>query len=263
MKDDDVKNTESFSRNPTLQNTSGRAWRIRIVLFFACAFLGFLMISQYKSLIKTPEEKFVEGKTSDELALDYMSLYNKNIALADRNRALTENASKLEAASRNDKDLTSVLTEEDQDALRRAGLMEASGSGISVVIHPDKDVPITSNMLIQFINEVKAADASAISINNQRVVAMTEVRDTVLGFSVNGVTFYYDNPITIVALGNGVDMYGALQMIGGVLDKWTQDHIDVHVDIVDNLTVPALADWQADAMSLLPYADTLTPTTAP
>lgn len=228
--------------------------KIGIVMLFACALLGFLSISQYKSLNKTPEEKFVEGKTSDELAIDYLALYNKNVELKERSRTLSENARKLDAARNNDKDLETVLMEEQQTALRLAGLLGASGNGISVVITPDEEAPVTSNMLIQFVNEIKAADAHAISINDQRVVAMTEIRDTVIGFSVNGVSFSYDNPITIIALGDGVDMYSALQMIGGVLDKWTQSHIDVHVDIVDNLSVPAIAAWQEEAMNLLPFA---------
>jgi uncharacterized protein YlxW (UPF0749 family) len=233
-------------------------------MLFVCALLGFLSISQYKSLEKTPEEIFVEGKTSDELAIDYLALYNKNIELADRNRILSENVRKLDAARNNDTDLETILTEEKQATLRLAGLLGVSGSGISVVISPDEEAAITSNMLIQFVNEIKAADARAISINGQRVVAMTEIRDTVLGFSVNRVSFSYSNPITIIALGDGIDMYSALQMIGGVLDKWTQSHIDVQVDIVDNLTVSAIAAWQEEEMNLLPYADDeIATTTAP
>jgi len=122
------------------------------------------------------------------------------------------------------------------------------------VITPDEEVPITSNMLIQFVNEVKAADAMAISINGQRVVPMTEIRDTVSGFSVNGEAFSYSSPITILARGKGVDMYGALQMVGGVLDKWAQSHIDVHVDIIDYLTVPALGLKQQETMDLSPFS---------
>jgi len=227
---------------------------IRFVLCCACVLLGFLAVSQYKSLQKTPEEKFIEGKTTDDLSNDYITLYNKNIALHERNSQLSNNVSILEAARNGDAGLQSVLQDEAAAAKRQAGLLEVSGNGISVVITPDEEVPITSNMLIQFVNEVKAADAMAISINGQRVVPMTEIRDTVSGFSVNGEQFSYSSPITILARGKGVDMYGALQMVGGVLDKWAQSHIDVHVDIVDNLTVPALGLKQQQAMDLSPFS---------
>jgi len=240
--------------------TAGSYLLIRFVLCFACALLGFLAVSQYKSLQKTPEEKFIEGKTTDELSNDYITLFNKNKALIERNAQLTKSASNLDAARNGDAELQTILLSEEAAARRQAGLLEVSGSGISVVITPDGKVPITSNMLIQFVNEIKAADAMAISINDQRVVPMTEIRDTVSGFSVNGEPFSYANPITILARGNGVDLYSALQMVGGVLDKWAQSHIDVHVDIVDNLTVPALGEKQQEKMSLASFSiDKTTP----
>jgi len=225
--------------------------------------LGFLAMSQYKSLQKTPEEKFIDGKTSSELSNDYITLYNKYAALLARNEQLTLNVSSLEAAKNGDTELQTILKGEAEEAGREAGTLPVTGNGISVVITPDEEVPITSNMLIQFVNEIKAADALAISVNDQRVVPMTEMRDTVSGFSVNGEQFSYANPITIIAVGNGVDIYSALQMVGGVLDKWEQSHIDVHVDIEDNLTVPALAEKQLEKMDLssfsIPQA-TLSPT---
>ena len=226
----------------------------RVVACFTCALLGFLVISQYNSLKESPEEKFIEGKTIQELSVEYITLYNKNEALLERSDQLSNSVSELASAKNNDADLKAILLNEAENAGRQAGLLDASGGGISVVITPDEAVPITSNMLIQFINEIKAADALAISVNGERVVAMTEIRDTVSGFSVNGEQFSYNSPITILALGSGVDMYGALQMVGGVLDKWEQSHIDVHVDIADNLTVPALGEKQQEEMDLSAFS---------
>jgi len=232
-----------------------RNYRItRVVACLTCVLLGFLVISQYSSLRKTPEEQFIEGKTTEELSVEYITLYNKNIALLERGDQLANSVSELAAARNNDAELKAILLSEAEAAGKQAGLLDASGPGISVVITPDEAVPITSNMLIQFVNEIKAADALAISVNGERVVAMTEIRDTVSGFSVNGEQFSYDSRITILALGNGVDMYGALQMVGGVLDKWEQSHIDVHVDIVDNLTIPALGEKQQVEMDLSAFS---------
>jgi uncharacterized protein YlxW (UPF0749 family) len=249
-----VINGTAFRIFRSKTRTNGSYLLIRFVLCVACALLGFLAVSQYKSLQKTPEEKFIEGKTTDELSNDYITLYNKNIALVERNGQLTKNASDLDAARNGDAELRTILLDEAAAARRQAGLLEVTGNGISVVITPDEKVPITSNMLIQFVNEIKAADALAISINDQRVVPVTEIRDTVSGFSVNGEQFSYASPITILARGNGVDMYSALQMVGGVLDKWAQSHIDVHVDIVENLTVPALGEKQQEEMSLASFS---------
>lgn len=227
---------------------------VRLLLCFSCLLLGFLAVSQYKSLQKTPEEKFIEGKTTDELSGDYITLFEKNEALQERYAKLTAEIADLEATRNGDTRLKDILQSERDAALRQAGLAPVTGGGISVVVTPSEDARITSNMLIQFVNEIKAADALAISINDQRVVPMTEIRDTVSGYSVNGKAFSYEDPITILALGKGVDMYGALQMVGGILDKWEQSRIDVHVDIVENLTIPALGEEQKAAMDLAAYS---------
>ena len=231
-----------------------RGLAVRLLLCLSCLLLGFLAVSQYKSLQKTPEEKFVEGKTTDELSGDYITLFEKNEALQERYMTLTAEIADLEATRNGDTRLKDILENNTDAALRQAGLSPVTGGGISVVVTPTADVPITSNMLIQFVNEIKAADALAISINDQRVVPMTEIRDTVSGFSVNGEAFSYEDPITILALGKGVDMYGALQMVGGILDKWEESRIDVHVDIVENLTIPALGEEQRADMDLSAYS---------
>ncbi len=225
-----------------------------LLLCISCLLLGFLAVSQYKSLQKTPEEKFVEGKTTDELSGDYITLFEKNEALQERYLKLTAEIADLEATRNGDTRLKDILQSEKDAALRQAGLAPVTGGGISVVVTPSEDARITSNMLIQFVNEIKAADALAISINDQRVVPMTEIRDTVSGYSVNGIAFSYEDPITILALGKGVDMYGALQMVGGILDKWEQSRIDVHVDIVENLTIPALGEEQRAGMDVSAYS---------
>lgn len=236
------------------EGNRSRGLAVRLLLCLTCVLLGFLAVSQYKSLQKTPEEKFIEGKTTDELSGDYITLFEKNEALQERYLKLTGEISDLETTKNGDTRLKDILQGETDAALRQAGLAPVTGGGISVVVTPSSDAPITSNMLIQFVNEIKAADALAISINDQRVVPMTEIRDTVSGYSVNGKAFTYEDPITILALGKGVDMYGALQMVGGILDKWEQSRIDVHVDIVENLTIPALSEEKRAGMDLSAYS---------
>lgn len=220
----------------------------RVLPGIACAMLGFLIASQWLSLRFSAEEKFVMNKTYSELTEDYLTLQAKNQMLTERNFALTNTYGELEEIGQDTVKLEKILQEEALQAQRFAGLVSIEGCGIILVIAPDDAYPISSNMLIQMANELKAADASAISVNGQRLVSMSEIRDTVSGFSVNRVSFSYSEPITVAATGNGVDMYGALSMVGGLLDKWSESHIDVKADIVDNLTIPAIAKWQETYM---------------
>lgn len=221
----------------------------KVIFFIVCTVLGMLVVSQWMSLRQTPEEKLVEGKTISDLKEDYVNLEAKNRILLERSRELTSAFEELEEIGTDDKELERLLRQEASDARKLAGLETVTGGGIIITIEPDVAYPISSNMLIQMVNELKAADATAITVNGQRLVAMSEIRDTVSGFSVNRVSFSYSNPIVIEAVGKGVDLFNALAMVGGILDKWDESHIDVKVDIADNLIMPPLADWQMEYMN--------------
>ena len=137
---------------------------------------------------------------------------------------------------------------------RDAGFLSVYGEGIVITIDADRSVPVNSNMIIQLLNEIKASDAQAISINGQRCVAMTEVRDTVNGYTVNGTSFTYADDVIIMATGNSVNMYNALQMVGGVLDKWTEKGVDFHIEISESIAINAIDEETASRMDLSAYA---------
>ena len=77
---------------------------------------------------------------------------------------------------------------------------------------------------------------------------MSEIRDTVEGFSVNRTTFVASEPVVITVVGDGQNLSLALSTPGGVLERWRQRDIDVSADIVENLIVAGIAQWQFDYM---------------
>ena len=236
----------------TPENRSRRT--IHLLLCVSCLLLGFLAMSQYLSLIKTKEEAFVEGKSYDELAADYIVLLAKNESLQTRNSDLADELSRMKGAQNDDEDAALVLTDEMRASKRDAGFLSVYGEGIVITIDADRSVPVNSNMIIQLLNEIKASDAQAISINGQRCVAMTEVRDTVNGYTVNGTSFTYADDVIIMATGNSVNMYNALQMVGGVLDKWTEKGVDFHIEISESIAINAIDEETASRMDLSAYA---------
>ena len=239
---------------PEAKTTDNRSRRtIRILLCVSCLLLGFLAMSQYLSLIKTKEEIFVEGKTYDELAADYIVLLAKNESLQTRNSDLADELSRMKGAQNDDEDSSLILTDEMRASQREAGFLSVYGEGLVITIDADSAVTVNSNMIIQLLNEIKASDAQAIAINGQRCVAMTEVRDTVSGFTVNGASFSYADDVIIMATGNSVNMYNALQMVGGVLDKWTEKGVDFHIEISESIAINAIDEETASRMDLSAY----------
>ena len=159
----------------TPENRSRRT--IHLLLCVSCLLLGFLAMSQYLSLIKTKEEAFVEGKSYDELAADYIVLLAKNESLQTRNSDLADELSRMKGAQNDDEDAALVLTDEMRASKRDAGFLSVYGEGIVITIDADRSVPVNSNMIIQLLNEIKASDAQAISINGQRCVQKQAIRN--------------------------------------------------------------------------------------
>ena len=221
----------------------------RILLSVVCLILGVVGMMQYQSLRKSPEESFIEGKTISQLAADSILLYRRQEDLKARQGDLQSRLQDLEVAKSNDA-LLMVLTKQDVDAARvKAGFTVVQGEGLSLLIPANSAV--SENMLTQLVNELKASDSHAIAINGERVAATTEIRKTDSGFSVNGIILDAKSPITILACGPRMEMYSSLRMIGGVLDRWEQQHVDVRVEIETDLVIPALRKELQDAKN--PY----------
>lgn len=129
-----------------------------------------------------------------------------------------------------------------------AGTSDVEGSGIEVVLD-DSNIAKKANEnpnlyiihdedLLRVLNELRAAGAEAISLNDQRIVAMSEVRCAGPTVSVNNVRSA--PPYVIKAIGAPKTLASALRLRGGVVETFEFWGIQVKIKTVDNLRIPAL-----------------------
>jgi uncharacterized protein YlxW (UPF0749 family) len=152
---------------------------------------------------------------------------------------------------RNDLDnatpLTPALRDELEIAKVEAGVSELSGPGIEVTLNDSTALRPGSNPnfsllhdddVLAVLNELKAAGAEAISINDQRLLATTEVRcagPTILLNKTKRLT----PPYVIQAIGNPEIMESSLKMPGGVVQTLQIFGIHVSIKRVTQIVVPA------------------------
>lgn len=137
-----------------------------------------------------------------------------------------------------------------------SGLTEAQGPGVLVTLSDSysankdderptgqvNEVPpddlIHDQDVLRVVNELYAAGAEAVSINNLRLVSTSSVRcvgNTVL---IDGVRVA--PPIKIRAIGDSETLSGALGMPGGIIDELKQVNPRmVTIEAVKNMTLPA------------------------
>ena len=129
-----------------------------------------------------------------------------------------------------------------------AGSTEVKGAGIEVVLD-DSNIAKTPNQnpnlyiihdedLLRVLNELRAAGAEALSVNDQRIVATSEIRCAGPTVSVNNVRSA--PPYVIKAIGSPKTMISALKLRGGVVETFEFWGIQVKIKTVDDLKIPAL-----------------------
>jgi len=153
-----------------------------------------------------------------------------------------------------------LLSADLQKANLLAGLVAVTGPGVVVTLKDSKNAPprpndMTPDAYVEFVkpylihdadlqvvvNELRAAGAEAIAINDQRVVATTAIRCVGPVVLVNN-TQTNGSPVKIKAVGDPDTLLSALAISGGVQAQYgLTDPSMFSIDKAKTLTLPAYA----------------------
>ena len=156
-----------------------------------------------------------------------------------------------------------LLSTDLQKANLMAGLVAVTGPGVIVTLHDSKKAPpkpndmaaedyiaMTRNYIIHsediqaVINELRAAGAEAIAVNDQRVVATTAIRCVGPVVQVNSIPTN-GSPVKIKAIGDPDMLVSAMTMASGVQDQYkVTDPTMFSIDKNTGMTLPAFAGAQ-------------------
>ncbi len=82
------------------------------------------------------------------------------------------------------------------------------------------------NDLLKLVNELNAAGAEAIAINDERIIATTEIRSAGNFIVIN--TNRYNTPFEIKAIGSPETLEASLKLLGGVTDELSA-YLDIRI----------------------------------
>lgn len=205
----------------------------KLVIAFVFMVLGFMLSVQYKT---TEQQRSIRMDRVEDLS------ERLKLAETENQRLLAE----IENLRQHGVDNPEDPGQECLELL--AGTTEVEGQGIEVVLD-DSNIPKKANDnpnlyiihdedLLRVLNELRAAGAEAISLNDQRIVGMSEVRCAGPTVSVNNVRSA--PPYVIKAIGAPKTLTSALRLRGGVVETFEFWGIQVKIKTVENLRVPAL-----------------------
>ncbi|NSW91805.1 MAG: DUF881 domain-containing protein [Firmicutes bacterium] len=212
----------------------GRNFAITII----CLILGMMVAWQYKSINYNESIASYENRRIETLKEDLIKLQKSNTELRTKLQKLQEEVRLYETAQAGSDEAYKNLLKE-LDAVRIfAGMTDVKGKGVIITLEDSFFTVIDSDILL-VVNELRAAGAQAISVNDERIVAMTEIRDALPYIMVNGTQI--TSPITIKAIGNPEQLEHSLKMINGVIEK-LQEYLKVTIKKSDEVFIPKIRD---------------------
>lgn len=224
-----------------------------IAITAICLILGLMVAWQYRSINYDESIASYENLRVETLKEDLIRLQKSNAELRSQLAKLQEEVRLYETAHAGSDEAYRNLLRELDTVRVFAGMTDVKGKGVIVTLEDDFFTVIGRDIQL-VVNELRAAGAQAISINEERVVAMTEIRDVSPYIMINGrqVT----SPIVIKAIGNPEQLEHSLKMIGGVVEVLEFEQIKVTVKKSDEIIIPKILEDSAVLKT-----DLLTPTT--
>lgn len=201
----------------------------KIALVLVCVILGILIVLQYRATKKIREN--ISIQRVEDLTQRLMEIKQERDELKKIISKTNRNGGNF------------ALLQELEENKLMAGTIGVTGQGIIINIDDSRNIPKESESaniyvihdedILKIVNELKAAGAEAITINEQRMTARTEIRCAGPTISINNTRF--GAPFEIKAIGNQKILENSLLMKGGIAEMLKIWGIKIKIIPKDNI----------------------------
>lgn len=199
-----------------------------------CVILGIMLAVQFRTTQDIRSS--LQYQRAEDLTQRLMQVEKERSALENQVRDLRQMSGNDAAL----KDLENIKL--------GAGVISLQGAGLIITVDDSKPaVPpgsknpnlylIKDEDILKILNELRAAGAEAIAINNQRLIASTEVRTAGPFLSVNNMNLAA--PFEIKVIGDPATLENALKIRGGVIETLQFWGIQIAVKQSPSVEIPA------------------------
>lgn len=211
-----------------------------ISITIICVLLGTILAWQYQSVNTQKSLASLENKRADELKDDLIKLQNTNSELRKRLEQVEDENRKYESASLDESELTKKFQNDLKEARIFAGLTDVKGDGIVVTLEDNSIYLVQDEDVLSVLNELRASGAQALCVNDERIVALSEVREAGKYIMVNGKQMV--SPFVIKAISDPEVLDRSLRLIGGVAEKLENDyHLKVTIKQMNDIRIPKIS----------------------
>lgn len=209
-----------------------KKYKFQLPMAFVVMVLSFTICWQIKGVYNAASETGISSRV-DTLTAELKSEMDKNEGLSAENQALkTQIENYRQQLSAGEQNSDELLRADLGKAEMFAGLTDVEGSGIIVELKDASNVQsgvvdgfvmdknfgiVHDDQLLMFLNELRASGAEALSLNDERIIATSEIRCAGPTVSVNNTKCAA--PFVIRAIGDPDTLESALRISGGAIDQ--------------------------------------------
>lgn len=205
----------------------------QVAIALVCAVLGFMLVIQFRTTQSIRAS--IPYQRLEDLSQRLLQMEKERDELLNEVHTLRQ-ASGVEA-----------ISQENEKIKMGAGVVALGGPGVIVTIDDSKRASkpgenpnlylIHDDDILKVINELWAAGAEAISINDQRLITSSEIRCAGPTLSVNNTR--YSPPYDIKAIGDTTTLENALKMRGGIVETLQFWGIQISIKTSEYVKIPA------------------------
>ena len=225
-----------------MDNTKPRKKQEKIVMSITIGISAFILVAiafmQFK-VVRQTDITSIETLTESELRSELIAWREKYDALLVKQQDTITKIQEYKEEYKSDEE-TRVLLEKELNTLQMLlGETDLQGEGIIITISEEniEDDRIYYEDLLNIVNNLKAAGAEAISINNNRIINRTDIVEVNQYIKVNSKNIIA--PYAIKAIGNQTYLESALLGVGGYVDELEKWGFDVEIERSENVQIEA------------------------
>ena len=214
---------------------------VTITIGIACLALSIVMFMQFK-LVNETDITSIENMREEELRTE---LANWKEQYDEANEQYEQKSATLEEykeKEESDAETENLVNEELANVNLILGKTDVEGEGITITLRDSSNddgdlLTITTDNLNTIINELKMAGAEAISVNEERIINMSDIapiNDKSL-ILINGQRVI--SPYVIKAIGDSTYLESTLVGKGGSIDELEKLGYDVAVEKSNKITI--------------------------
>ena len=203
--------------------------------------LGLMMSIQFR-FISAGEIVLPRGQ-EQELVMEKRQLTGDIESLRDEANDLE---AKIEEAAKGLSEAEGAMYSEFVKISGIAGFTDLLGPGVTVILGAQTEENTSTGIysvkdsdLLKIINDLRGAGAEAISVNEQRVLATSEVRESGRHINVNLVRLA--PPYIVSAIGNATLLKSSLEIKYGIIEDLESRGISVSVQADEDVFIPAFS----------------------